>query len=102
VCLGAGGPERPKKEVDTQKYYDILGVSKEATADEIRKAYRKKALKEHPDKGGDPDKVSSHRSKFQKVLKYSTFSYCATFPDFEKISTDFRLWLDKWCLGAVG
>lgn len=26
--------------------------------DEIKKAFRKKALKEHPDKGGDPDKVS--------------------------------------------
>lgn len=47
----------PKKDVDTQKYYDVLGVTKEATQDEIRKAYRKKALKEHPDKGGDPDKV---------------------------------------------
>ena len=55
---GPGGPGGPKKDVDTQKYYDVLGVSKEATQDEIRKAYRKKALKEHPDKGGDPDKVS--------------------------------------------
>ena len=55
---GPGGPGGPKKDVDTQKYYDFLGVSKEATQDEIRKAYRKKALKEHPDKGGDPDKVS--------------------------------------------
>eukprot|EP00344_Euplotes_crassus_P007162 CAMPEP_0196994280 /NCGR_PEP_ID=MMETSP1380-20130617/591_1 /TAXON_ID=5936 /ORGANISM="Euplotes crassus, Strain CT5" /LENGTH=415 /DNA_ID=CAMNT_0042409609 /DNA_START=10 /DNA_END=1257 /DNA_ORIENTATION=+ len=56
---GFPGGERepgPKKDVDTQKYYDVLGVSKEATQDEIRKAYRKKALKEHPDKGGDPDK----------------------------------------------
>ena len=46
----------PKKDVDTQKYYDLIGVPKNATADEIKKAFRKKALKEHPDKGGDPEK----------------------------------------------
>jgi DnaJ family protein A protein 2 len=46
-----------KKEVDNSKYYNLLGVSKEATTDEVKKAFRKIALKEHPDKGGDPDKV---------------------------------------------
>jgi DnaJ family protein A protein 2 len=50
------GGGRPKKDIDTQKYYDFLGVKKDATTDEVKKAFRKLALKAHPDKGGDPAK----------------------------------------------
>jgi curved DNA-binding protein CbpA len=34
-----------------------LGVDQKASEQEIKRAFRKKAVREHPDKGGDPEKV---------------------------------------------
>ena len=46
-------------------YYQILGVSKDAPQEDIKKAYRKLAHKYHPDKGGDETKFKEINEAYQ-------------------------------------
>lgn len=50
-------------------YYEILGVSKDASADEIKKAFRKAAVKYHPDKDGGDETKFKEASEAYEVLK---------------------------------
>ena len=72
-------------------YYDILGVSKNTSADEIKKAYRKQALEWHPDRHKDDKEVAEKRFKeineayqvlsdTQKKAAYDQFGHDAFAP----------------------
>ena len=45
-------------------YYDVLGVSKSANKDELKKAYRKLAMKYHPDRNPDDSQAAE---KFKEL-----------------------------------
>ena len=53
--MGGGAPAEAKP-VDTDKLYEVLGIDKNADSRTVKKAFRKLAVKHHPDKGGDVEK----------------------------------------------
>lgn len=48
-------------------YYDLLGVTKTASEDEIKRAFRKKAHELHPDKGGDAEAFKKVNEAYQTL-----------------------------------
>ena len=54
-------------------YYKVLGVSKDASERDIKKAFRKLAVQYHPDKNSDPDA----RVKFEKIANGKSLGHHA-------------------------
>lgn len=82
--MGGHGPRGPggrpgRANVDTTKLYETLGVEKSADDKTIKKAYRKLAVKHHPDKGGDEKKFQEVSAAYEvlsdseKRAKYDKF-----------------------------
>jgi len=55
----------PREDVDTTKLYETLGVDKNATKKEIRKAYMQLSRTHHPDKGGDAHKFKEISAAYE-------------------------------------
>ena len=58
---GFGGFEQesgPQEPVDNDRYYQLLGVDKNIDSADVKKVFRKLAMKKHPDKGGDPNEFA--------------------------------------------
>ena len=54
-------------EVDNNKFYEVLGVQKTATQDEIKKAYLQLVKKHHPDRGGNKEKFNEIKEAYQTL-----------------------------------
>ena len=74
---------------ESKDYYDILGISKEANDDEIKRAYRKMAKKYHPD--ANPDNKQEAEAKFKEVNEaYSVLSDANKRAQYDRFGSNFE------------
>ena len=69
--------------------YEVLGINKDATESEIKKAYRTLAIKNHPDKGGDAEQFKQVAEAYEILTKrkqeYDMFGYADINPEFNPL-----------------
>ena len=65
--MGGGGRGNNRASKD-DVYYQAIGVDKQASVDEIKKAYRRKAMKSHPDKGGDAEEFKKLQEAYEVLI----------------------------------
>src|SRR5262249_25095759 len=58
-----------RKLMNKRDYYEVLGVGKDASPDEIKKAFRRLAVQHHPDKAGGDETKFKEINEAYEVLK---------------------------------
>ena len=76
------------KKVASMVYYDLMGIEADATPEQIKKAYRRKALQLHPDKRGNTPESQEEFTRMKQA--YDVLS------DLQK-----REVYDRYCLGTI-
>ncbi|MEI8223922.1 MAG: J domain-containing protein [bacterium] len=65
----AGGAGTTSNASSAPSPHDLLGVDKDATWEEVKKAYRKKTLENHPDRGGDEETFRKIKDAYEQLAK---------------------------------
>ena len=67
----------------SKDYYNVLKIDRSATEDDIKRAYRKRAMEFHPDVNTDKDTEEEFKEKV-KALKQERVEWLAQFPKLKK------------------
>jgi len=67
INQGLAEAQKRQKMAKRKDHYKVLGVTKDASTQEIRKSYRKLALEWHPDRQDDPEKKESAKERFVEI-----------------------------------
>ena len=103
---------------DKRDYYEVLGVAKDASAEDIKKAYRKKAIQYHPDKNpGDKEAEEKFKeaaeayevlSNPEKRQRYDQFGHAGVggaagggFTNMEDVFSQFGDLFESWGMGGM-
>jgi len=76
-------------QVDNEGFYKLLGVAKDASDCDIKKAFRRLAVKHHPDKGGDPE-------EFKRISRaYEVLADARKRAVYDEYGEEVRGWMDS-------